>query len=82
MAITAHYTGGRLFTWRESLESVQRRVNSTLFFQSHKGYLISLHHIQEILWAEDSILIENGDILPLSRRRTKDMREAMSAANI
>ena len=82
MTISAHYADGQLFTWRETLESVQRRVNSTLFFQSHKGYLIGLQHVQEVSWAEDRILMENGDLLPLSRRRTKDMREAMSAANI
>ena len=82
MAITAHYAEGQQFTWRESMESVQQRVKAALFFQCHKSFLIGLRHIQEIRWAEDKVFMENGDSLPLSRRRAQEMRETIQAAGL
>jgi len=78
MAITAHYANGRVFSWRESMESVKRRVKAGLFVQNHKSFLTNVLYIQEIRWAEDDIIMNNGDHLPLSRRRARELRSALN----
>ena len=73
--VAAHYPIGETFEWRESLEALKTRLAPGMFVQCHKSYIVNRQHVREFLWAEDKVILDNGEELPLSRRRAKGLKE-------
>lgn len=45
---TVHYTGGKVLT-EETLGSLEEQLKEQMFFRSHKGFLINLNLVKELL---------------------------------
>lgn len=43
------------------------------FVRIHKSYVVNLKHIRNIF--KDTVTLENGEELPLSRHRSKELRQ-------
>ena len=70
---------GRRHLVRESLSSLEARLDSTRFVRVHRSAIVNLAHVREVRSAapgESAIVLRDGSSLPISRRR----REAVTTA--
>ena len=70
---------GRRHLVRESLASLEARLDSTRFVRVHRSAIVNLAHVREVRSAapgEPAIVLRDGSSLPISRRR----REVVTAA--
>ena len=70
---------GRRHLIRESLTSLDARLDRNRFVRVHRSAIVNLAHVREIrspASGEPAIVLRDGSALPISRRR----REAVSAA--
>lgn len=65
---------GNIVTWRENLGELQARLSPDNFLQCHKSYIVNRRYIREFRWGEDLLVLKNGATLPISRRRSKELR--------
>lgn len=72
--ITVH-TVSRCFTVTQTLSELAGHLLSCGFVQSHKSYLVNLYHIEEI--RKDTILLDNGEVILLSRYRSAEVHQRM-----
>lgn len=63
----------------KTFSKITERYTCKGFFEVHRNILVNLKKIRSV--GESSVLLDNGDQLPLSRRKRKDLLEAM-AGNI
>lgn len=61
---------------RESFSSLKNRLCSD-FVMSHRSYLINLNHVKQV--QSDTVILENNERIPLSRRMVKVFSEAFVA---
>lgn len=61
------------FISKESLSEWESRLDSSLFVECHKGILVHVRWIQIV--RGDQILLENGQSLPLARRRVDQVKK-------
>ena len=78
MNLVAHCTLGNIFTWRETAEKLAERLPLETFLQIHKSYIVNLCHVREFRWAEDSVALDNGETLPISRRREEQIKKRLA----
>ncbi len=70
---------GRRHLVRESLTSLEARLDTTRFVRVHRSAIVNLAHVREVRSAapgESAIVLRDGSSLPISRRR----REAVTTA--
>ncbi len=73
----AVHAGGKRHLVRESLASLERRLDPMRFVRVHRRAIVNLAQIRGLQSGEDGgVLLRDGTVVPLSRRR----REAVSAA--
>jgi DNA-binding LytR/AlgR family response regulator len=62
---------------RSDLNILEQKLNPRLFFRCHKGYLVNLKKIKEIVPLDRTfeIIMRSGDKVLLSREREKVLRE-------
>ncbi len=65
-------TGGEFFCDR-SLGQWEKELKELAFFRCHKCYLVNLRNIQKI---ESMIRMNNGDKVPVSRRREREFKNS------
>jgi two-component system LytT family response regulator len=76
----AIHTGSKRYMLRESLSSLERRLDRSIFIRVHRTALVNLAHIQEIRNDTDGqcfALLTSGAQLPLSRRRRSEVHRAI-----
>ena len=76
----AIHAGAKRYMLRESLSSLERRLDRTMFIRVHRTALVNLTHIQEIRNDADGqclIVLDSGAQLPLSRRRRSEVHRAI-----
>lgn len=61
------------FPSKESLSEWKQRLDPALFVECHKGILVHVRCIQML--QADCIVLENGETLPLARRRADQVRK-------
>ncbi len=64
------------FLVRESISKIRERLNED-FIQTHRSYVVNLQHIKQI--NQDHIILDNEEIIPLSRRQIKAVSAAFVA---
>lgn len=62
---------------RKSLGELENELNRFSFFRIHRKYLVNLNHIEE--YDHSRITLDNGQNLPISRRKNKLFQSAMEA---
>ena len=53
-----------------TLADWEKVLDSRMFLQVHKSYIVNLSQIERI---EDKIILKNGEILPIARRRKSEL---------
>jgi two-component system, LytTR family, response regulator len=71
----AIYARGRRHLLRESLASLESRLDPARFVRAHRSAIVNLGQVREI--ADSLIVLRDGTRLPLSRRRREQVAEAM-----
>lgn len=66
-----HQGGKTDFTGK--ISDVEEALNEQDFVRIHKSYVVNLKHIRNIF--KDTVTLENGEELPLSRHRSKELRQ-------
>ena len=69
---TCFHTAEGLFHSKEGLRIWQKKLDSSLFVECHKGILVHVRWIQSM--EKDTILLETKETLPLARRRVETVR--------
>lgn len=64
--------GKELFECREKIGNLARSLEEFGFYPVHRGYLVNIDHIK--LVGSKEIILDNGDKLPISRRRYSDLK--------
>lgn len=59
------------YTIRKNIGLMEKELNGELFLRCHRSYIVSLLHIKTI--SREEIELDNGDTIPLSRRRYKEV---------
>lgn len=59
------------YTTRKNIGVMEKELNEDIFIRCHRSYIVSLLHIKTI--SREEIELDNGDTIPLSRRRYKDV---------
>ena len=80
MSVSAHCAGGHMLSWRETAEELVGRLPADCFLQCHKSFIVNLQHVREFHWSEDQLVMDNGDTLPISRRRIEELKKQVNAA--
>lgn len=68
--------GTREYVIYDSLDSVHRMLPD-YFIKCHRSFLVNRRHIQDISFTEGSILLDNGESIPLSRAHKNMLREVL-----
>jgi len=73
----AVYTGGKRHLVRESLRSLESRLNPIEFVRVHRTAIVNLAHVCELKREESVLILRDGTRLPLSRRRSRRVQTAL-----
>lgn len=72
--ITRIHFKDRCADYYEKISDLERKLSALDFFRCHKSYLVNLNFVREFTKTE--IIMENGERLLLSRRRSQDFSRA------
>lgn len=82
--VTKHYiqiyTTDQTYETKLSLSEAQQAVDAEKFISPHRSYLVQLSKIRRI--TRSSVIMENGQEVPLSRNKYKEVNEAFIRANL
>lgn len=73
----AVHSAGRRHLVRESLTSLESRLNPLEFVRIHRTAIVNLAHVREVRPAESTLILRDGTSLPLSRRRRRRVQVAV-----
>jgi two-component system LytT family response regulator len=71
----AIHVSTRKFLVRESLASLESRLNPTRFVRIHRSAIVNLDFVRQL--HDSAVLLRNGTELPVSRRRREQVAEAI-----
>lgn len=77
--VTVH-VGGKSYLLRESLSVLERQLDATMFVRTHRGALVNIRCIRELRsmgGGDYEIVLLDGTVVPLSRRRKKTLERAL-----
>lgn len=82
--VTKHYiqiyTADQTYETKLSLSEAQQALGEAGFISPHRSYLVQLDKIRRI--TRSSMIMENGQEVPLSRNKYKEINEAFIRANL
>lgn len=74
--VTAHTLHGD-FRFKEKLSNLEPALPEPHFCRCHRSFIINLHHTGQV--RRDSVDVDNGDVLPVSRNRWASLNECFIA---
>ena len=74
------YTADTTYETKLSLDEAQQALGKQDFISPHRSYLVQLSKIRRI--TRSSVIMENGQEVPLSRNKYKEVNEAFIRANL
>lgn len=54
-------------TTRKNIGTIEKELDENIFAKCHRSYIVGLRHVKKI--AKDNLELDNGDIIPVSRRQ-------------
>lgn len=73
---TAHTKKGRKYTCSRNLKSINKQLaGKTDFMRTHKSYIINKTQVKEFIKDNALIVLINGTLIPLARRRRNEFME-------
>lgn len=77
MTIRLHAADGSTLEWRESFDHLLNRLATKEFFLCHRSYVVNLRRMTKIDWENDQIYLDGHTVLPVSRRRTAELKTVL-----
>ena len=68
------HTKKKIYDTHISLGQIEKMLNMNQFFRCHRGYLVNLQYVEAI--EKESLIIKQQEI-PVSRFKTKDVKQAL-----
>ncbi len=77
-----HLLDGRILRSQFTLSELEQRLQLRGFFRAHRGYLVNLQHVSEVIpFTRDSYSLRlsdpEGSLVPLSKTAASDLRELL-----
>lgn len=69
---TIIYTYADTYNVNEAFNSILKRLNSTVFFQTHRSYVVNLRHIAAV--RETMVFTDTNKIIPISKKRLVNLK--------
>ena len=82
MNIFLQCVDGSSFVWRETLSHLLEQLDPASFFQCHRSCIVNITHVSDVNWAEDEMRMSNGNILPVSRRRSAELKAKLQGQEV
>lgn len=74
---------GKVIMSSKGLKELESRLPTSQFFRIHLSYLINLNHLRNYLKEDGgSVILSNGQSLPVSRRRKASLIEVLSLGSL
>jgi len=67
------YEGGNEYIFTGKISDIEQELSKQDFVRNHKSYVVNLKYIRNVY--KDTIIMENNEKLPLSKHRSKRLRE-------
>ena len=77
MNLCMYLENGSTLTWRESFDHLLNRLATKDFFLCHRSYVVNLRRMTKIDWENDQIYLDGNIVLPISRRRTAELKTVL-----
>jgi two-component system LytT family response regulator len=61
----------------QTLKKIETRIDSKNFFRVHRSYLVNLDHLEKALNNFESLYLEEGYVVPVSRRKKTILKNAL-----
>ncbi len=74
------YTEKKKFTVRESMDALERNLDPSLFFRTHRSYMVSLEHVSALENVDKHIsvvVLKNGKRLKIANNRKQEFKSRM-----
>lgn len=68
-----HMTNGTEETYYEKMKDVATKLQKFSFISIHKSFFVCSDYVSQ--WRSDEVVMRNGDILPISRAKKKDVTQ-------
>ncbi len=69
-------TAGGNYEFKSTLAEIMEQISDSRFIQVHRSYIINYDSVIHIVY--EKITMSNGDIIPISRDRRKEVRKIVS----
>lgn len=63
---------------KDGLMNIYMKLNHEYFIMPHQSFIVNLHHIKKIDRTNKTIIMENGELLLISRRKYNEVIEALN----
>ena len=70
-------TGNRKMLVAKTLKEFEEKLAAYNFLRSHKSHLLNLYHIREIDGPNNEVLMSDGNIVEISKRKKKEFTEML-----
>jgi len=59
------------------LKEFEGLLDATMFFRVHRSYIVNVQYISQINSNDNTVVLQNGIDIPISRRRKKELKELL-----
>lgn len=77
---TVVYVKELKFRSKQSMEEWENILDSRMFFRCHKSYIANLRFVEDV--TAERISFDNGEVIPVSRRKKTDLYEKMKVFDL
>ena len=74
--VTFHFVDGKTVQIRKKLAELFDTLNQYIFVRTHNRIVVNMKHIERMDYPNMEILLDNGEIVPISRSCKKDFEDA------
>ena len=74
--ITFHFADGKTTQIRKKLAELLDELNQYIFARTHNRIVVNMKHIERVDYPNMEVLLDNGELVPISRSCKKDFEDA------
>ncbi len=74
--VTFHFVDGKTKQIRKKLTDLFEALNHYIFAKTHNRVIVNMKHIERVDYPNMEILLDNGELIPISRSCKKDFEDA------
>lgn len=66
------------YTWRCNFPELEPKLESALFVQTHRSFLVNRAHVRKADWDERTLTMDDGSVIPIARRLVEPVKQALT----